>query len=58
MTAWGKGFTVTVTSSFNVDEQLLSLIFVKVYVVVKFGSTINVSFVLYYVTERGDVATL
>ena len=58
MTAWGKGFTVTVTSSFKVEEQLLSLIFVKVYVVVKFGSTINVSFVLYNVTEPGDDATL
>ena len=46
MTDWGNGFTVIVTSSLRVDEQLLSLIFVNVYVVVTLGSTTKVSFVL------------
>ena len=55
---WGNGLTVIVTSSFNIAEQLLSLIFVMIYVVVTLGLTKIESLVLYKVIELGAVATL
>ena len=58
ITACGSEFTVIVASSDIVEEQLLSLILVNVYVVVTLGSTINVSLVLYNVTVPGVEATL